>query len=60
MIVKRLFMIDVIGPWLIPTASMVADIFTKATDRDTFCRMRERVRNADNGPTPRDAVDARG
>ena len=30
---------------LVPTAYMIADIFTKATDVDTFVRMRDSMRN---------------
>ena len=51
-IVKRLFMIDVIAPWLVSTDKMVADIFTKALDKETFYRHREYLCNQDNGPVP--------
>jgi hypothetical protein len=49
---KRLFMLDVIAPWLVKTAFMVADILTKATDKDTFYKMRAYMNNYDNAPDP--------
>ena len=31
---------------LVPTESMIADIFTKAVDKDTFIRLRNNMNNA--------------
>lgn len=45
-LIKRLYMLLMIVPHLISTFLMVADIFTKATDRETFERMRAYLLNA--------------
>ena len=48
-IVKRFFMVDVIAPWLVSTHMMVADIFTKALDKDTFYKHRDYLCNIEHG-----------
>ena len=57
MLVKRLFMLHVIAPWLISTKLNVADIFTKPIDKESFFLFRAYLLNLDNAP--RESVGAR-
>ena len=40
MLVKRVVLLLLAAPFLVTTDYMVADIFTKATDKGTFIKMR--------------------
>ena len=44
-LIKRLYMLLMVMPHLIPTSLMVADIFTKAVDKNTFERMQAYLLN---------------
>ena len=50
LIVKRLYTLLVVRPFLVLTKFMVADIFTKALDRDAFITFRDYMLNVENGP----------
>ena len=50
MLVKQLFMVNIVDPWLISTDLMVADIFTKALSRDKFYLFRGYLLNLLNAP----------
>ena len=52
LIVKRLYTLLVVSPFLVLTKFMVADIFTKALDRDAFITFRDYMLNVENGPEP--------
>ena len=45
MLVKRVVLLLLIAPYLVGTDYMSADIFTKATDKGTFVKMRNYVMN---------------
>ena len=49
MIVKRLYMLDRIAPYLVATNYMIADIFTKALDPATFLYLRKHLLNIRDG-----------
>ena len=49
MLFKRAVLLLILTPWLVGTADMVADIFTKATDKATFTRLRNAMMNV-HGP----------
>ena len=57
MLVKRLFMLHVIAPWLISTNLNVAEIFIKLIDKDYFYLFRAYLLNLDNAP--RESVGVR-
>ena len=57
MLVKRLYMLSVVSPWLISTKHNIADIFTKLVDKDSFFLFRAYLLNLDNAP--RESVGAR-
>lgn len=50
LIVKRLYMLLTVVPYLIGTEHMVADILTKCTDKATFFRQRDVMLNTVHGP----------
>ena len=50
MLVKRLYMLRVIAPWLIATESMGADILTKAMHSTGFFQMRGYLLNSGHAP----------
>ena len=52
LIVKRLYTLLVVSPFLILTKFMIADVFTKALDRDAFITFRDYMLNVENGPEP--------
>jgi len=56
MLVKRLYMKGVIEPYLVPTSSMVADIFTKSLDRNVFARHRDYMLNSAQAAGALDAI----
>ena len=60
MLVKRLYMLLIVVPYLIGTWFMTADIFTKPLDRATFERHRDRLTNRSNGNTGLTVVDNEG
>ena len=45
MLVKRVVLLLLAAPFLVPTDYMVADIFTNATDKETFFKMRNYMMN---------------
>ena len=45
MLVKRVVLLLLAAPFLVTTDYMVADIFTKATDKGTFFKMRNYMMN---------------
>ena len=45
MLVKWAVLKFILKLYLVPTASMIADIFTKAVDKDTFLKMRNNMLN---------------
>mmetsp|Transcript_20002 Transcript_20002/g.49885 ORF Transcript_20002/g.49885 Transcript_20002/m.49885 type:complete len:224 (+) Transcript_20002:5021-5692(+) len=51
LLVKRLYMMLVVTPFLISTKDMVADVLTKCVDKATFYRMRDYMLNVSNGPS---------
>jgi|EP00966_Prymnesium_polylepis_P337193 hypothetical protein len=57
MLVKRLYMLNMLSPWLIPTNLNVADIFTKLIDKYSFFLFRAYLLNLDN--SPKESVGAR-
>ena len=50
MLIKELYMRDIVYPEKVTTDKMVADIFTKAVDKDTFLRCRDYMLNVANQP----------
>ena len=50
MLIKELFMRDIVYPEKVPTDKMIADIFTKAVDKDTFLRCRDYMLNVAHQP----------
>ena len=46
---KRAVLLLILSPFLVPTSDMLADIFTKATERGTFTRLRNAMMNV-HGP----------
>ena len=55
MLVKRLYEIFVVTPYLVVTALMMSDIFTKALAQETFVRFRDRMMNVSAGVAVKDA-----
>ena len=52
MFVKRLFMLRHVAPYLVGTAYMIADVFTKTqATRAMFFTCRDYMLNASNGPS---------
>ena len=45
MLIKRAVLLLIIKPYLVKTENMLADIFTKATDKGTFGKMRNAMMN---------------
>ena len=45
LLVKRAYQLLMVDPTLITTDNMIADIFTKSTDKGTFCKMRNAMMN---------------
>ena len=54
---KRYYMLMLVHPHLVSTVDMVADIFTKALDRDKFYKFRNALLNIENGPHELDAMN---
>ena len=55
MLVKRLYEIFVVTPYLVVTALMMSDIFTKALAQETFVRFRDRMMNVSGEVAVKDA-----
>ena len=55
MLVKRLYEIFVVTPYLVVTALMMSDIFTKALAQETFVRFRDRMMNVSAEVAVKDA-----
>ena len=51
MLVKYAVMRLLVVTGLVPTTDMIADIFTKAVDKDTFLKMRSWLLNTDGDDT---------
>ena len=49
-LVKRLYSMLIVAPFLVVTDMMPADIFTKALEKDKFYKFRDYILNVDNGP----------
>ena len=58
MLVKRLYMLHVIDPMLIPTTDMIADALTKPLDRARLAEFRNCMLNQDRGPGTLGALSA--
>ena len=56
MLIKRAVMLLIFRPYLVKTTEMIADIFTKATDKGTFFKMRNVVMNCTS--SLRESLDA--
>lgn len=58
LIIKRLYSLLIVAPWLVSTKLMTADIFTKALEHEAFVKCRNELLNVENAPrdSPTEAV----
>ena len=47
--IKRAVMLLICKPYLVTTTNMIADIFTKSTDKGTYARARNEIMNVAGG-----------
>ena len=45
LLIKRAVLMLLLAPYLISTQSMIADMFTKALDKGTYCKFRDVIMN---------------
>ena len=48
LLIKRAVLLLILKPYLVSTQYMLADIFTKATEKATFIRLRNRMMNVNS------------
>ena len=49
LLIKRAVLLLIFRPYLVKTTDMIADVFTKATDKGTFAKMRNVIMNCNSG-----------
>ena len=58
MLIKRLYMLQIINPVLVTTENMIADALTKPLDRTKLAKCRNYMLNQDHGPGTLGALSA--